>query len=333
MKGILYTYCLFFPLYSFTQVSNDAHLERALKQHLVFQQEIIQGGDTITYYLKEYDVKPTRLVVFIQGSDANPLFSYDIREGKPTYYRWFLDDYKNLDSTYAFAIIPKPGMEGIYNDDDISIPQKYYEKNHRDYRVNQIHQTIEHVKKNHLSSVDKVIVYGHSEGAVIAAALAQVNESITHLGFWSGNVLNNFYEFSFFDRISALQGKQTDSLAHENIMGLIAWYQSVIDAPDSTELDQFGFTNKRWATYENPPLEDLLNIDIPIYTMFATKDESTPIETAYLLPIQFMEKRKSNLSFNVCMNCDHGYVDRTGKEEVNHWDRIFGEFIEWTENN
>ena len=101
--------------------------------------------------------------------------------------------------------------------------------------------------------------------------------------------------------------------------------------PESTALDHFGFTNKRWSTYERPPIEELLEIDIPIFALFATEDESTPIETAYLIPIQFMERRKDNLTFEVCMNCDHTYRSKDGEEEVARWSEMFKKFIDWTE--
>lgn len=41
------------------------------------------------------------------------------------------------------------------------------------------------------------------------------------MGFWSRNVLNDFYEFSLFNRTKTLQEKQSDSKAGNNIMGII----------------------------------------------------------------------------------------------------------------
>jgi len=316
---------------SFAQI-NLPTIDKALDSFDFLQEQIIEGKDTITYYLKNYKKKPQNLVVFIQGTDANPIFSYTTKNDKIIYSRWFRDDFKNLDSTYTYVIIPKPNMEGLFDEANIKVPKGYYEKNFLEYRVKQLDLSIKHIIKNHLSHSEKIIVYGHSEGAVIGASLANKNKNITHLGFWSGNVLNNFYEFSLFNRIETLQGKQSDSLAHNNIMGIIDWYESVIKNPNSTEIDHFGFTNKRWSSYEKPPIDDLLAIDIPIYAVFGTKDESTPIETAYLLPIQFMQKRKENLTFDVCIDCNHGYVEKDKEKETKHWDRIFSEFIIWTNN-
>lgn len=306
-------------------------IDDALETFGFSEQKVISNSDTITYYLKNYTSKPKNLVVHIQGTDPYPIFFYKFRDdGTVKLTKTFNDDYKALDSTYTYAIIAKPGLAGIFKRDGFSVPEKYHKNNYREFRVNQIQMAIEHIKQNHLAAPEKIIVYGHSEGAQIAASLATVDKNITHLGFWSGNVLNNFYEFTLFERIAVLKGYQTDSAAHANIMGLIQWYQDILKDPKSTEVDQWGYTNRRWSSYEEAPINDLLKVDIPIYAEFATGDESTPIETAYLLPIQFMQNRKDNLTFKVCMNCDHTYREKKDGQTIYHWNNIFEEFIQWT---
>lgn len=312
----------------FTQ-TNVPSIDKALKTFDFLQEQILEENDTITYYLKKYVKKPKNLVVFIQGTGPNPIFSYKMEKGKPIYSRWFNDDYRNLDSTYTWAIIPKPGREGIIKIENINdVSSKFYKNDYLEYRVNQIDKSIKHIIKNHLNQPDKIIAYGHSEGAPIGAAIASINNSITHLGFWSGNVLNNFYEFSLFNRIESLQGKVSDEEAHKNIMGIIEWYKSVIKNPNSTEIDHYGFTNKRWSTYEKAPIDYLTQLEIPIYALFSTEDESTPIETAYLLPVKFIEKRKENLTFEVCFGCDHSYQikdkNAKGSRFVEDGKKVFG---------
>lgn len=306
-------------------------INKALETFGFTEQKVITDSDTITYYLRAYTTKPKNLVVYIQGTDAHPLFFYKFNtDGTAKLLKYFNDDYKILDSTYAYAIIAKPGLSGIFNRDGFTVPEIYHKNNYREYRVNQIDLAIEDIKRNHMRMPEKIIVYGHSEGAQIGAALARVNKSVTHLGFWSGNILNNFYEFALFERIAVLKGHLTDSAAHANITGLMQWYQDIINNPHSTKVDQWGYTNRRWSSYEEAPINDLLKIDIPIHAVFASGDESTPIETAYLLPIQFMQNRKNNLTFNVCINCDHLYREQKEGKMINHWDKTFEAFIQWT---
>lgn len=306
-------------------------IDAALKKYDFVQGQVIDKKDTIIYYLKNYQKKPTRLVVYIQGTDPNPIFTYSLNKGEYSLSRWFGDDYKLLDSTYTYAIIPKPALAGIFDRSKLEVPKEYHEKNYLEYRIRQIDLSIKDIIKRHLAKPEKIIVYGHSEGATIAAPLALKNKSITHLGFWSGNVLNNFYEFSLFNRIESLTGKQSDSLAHQNIMEIIDWYSSVIKKPILTDTDPMGYTNKRWSSFEKAPIEYLLKLDIPIYAYFATEDESTPIETAYLIPIQFMQNRKNNLTFNVCIGCNHSYEKEINSKKIKLWPKVFEEFIHWTD--
>ncbi|MFS4446178.1 hypothetical protein [Maribacter sp. 2307UL18-2] len=323
---------LFFTVLALNaQKSQTSNIATALEKYGLTEQRIISENDTVVYYLKAYTTKPDKLVVFIQGTDPFPIFFNQRSNGELTPTKTFNSDYRLLDSTYAYAIVAKPGLSGIFQKEGFTVPKKYHDKNYREYRVAQIDASIDDILENHMVSPKKVVVYGHSEGAQIASSLALKNEHITHLGFWSGNVLNNFYEFALFERIAALKGQQNDSTAHENIMGLLGWYQSIITNPNSTEMDNWGFTNKRWSSYEEAPLNNLLKIDIPIYTLFATLDESTPIETAYLLPVQFLQKRKNNLSFNLCMGCDHSYQKKNANGMESQWEDEFKEFISWTD--
>lgn len=314
------------------QSSSVPTIDDALVEFDFIEGKTVYGSDEVTYYMRNYEEKPSKLIVFIQGTDPNPLFFFNLTDDGVSFQKTFPDDRKSLDSTYAYAVVAKPGLSGIFDKDSFNVPDEYRNKNYKKYRVGKVNAAIDHILQKHLEDPEKIIVYGHSEGAQVASALALENSRITHLGFWSGNVLNNFYEFALFERIAALKGQQSDSAAHENIMQLMGWYESIVDNPLSTEADEWGYTNRRWSSYEEAPINELLKIDIPIYALFATKDESTPIETAYLLPVQFLQHRKDNLSFNVCMNCDHSYREELDGEMVSRWSEQFADFIKWTEN-
>ena len=308
-------------------------IQDALTKFGFLEGKVVDGLDTTTYYLRSYSQKPQNLVIFIQGTDPNPIFTYRAGQGVAGISRWFSDDYKSLDSSYTYAIIPKPGMDGIFDRSKLGKPQEYLDHDYLEYRVNQVDMAINDIVEKHLKHPGKIIVYGHSEGATIAAPLALKNKHITHLGFWSGNVLNNFYEFALFNRIEALKGQISDSLAHQNIMDIVGWYSSVIEDPNSTKPDAAGYTNKRWSSYEKAPIEYLLDVEIPIFAYFGTEDESTPIETAYLIPIQFMQHRKNNLTFDICIGCDHTYKMEQGGNTVNLWPEVFKKFMDWASHN
>lgn len=314
--------------------SDDAQLLAEALQHYGFSATtFVADGTEISYYLHQSAERPRHLVLFIQGTDPFPLFFHQPTATGPRFSKVFSDDYQRLADDYAYAVVAKPALSGIRQWNQFDVPQAYQDANYRQRRVSDLSEVIAHIQGHSLSEGGKIIVYGHSEGAQIAASLARSNSQITHLGFWSGNVLNNFYEFALFERLAALRGEQSDAQAHENILGLLDWYRSVLAAPESTDLDDWGYTNRRWASYRHAPIEDLLTLDIPIYAQFASEDQSTPIETAYLLPVQFLSSNKSNLSFHVCIGCDHSYRQVVDGVERNHWPDIFDDFIAWTDTS
>ena len=106
MRWLSFLLCMLVVAGLFGQKSPEPNLEEALEAFGFQEEKIFEEADTFFYYLTTYIQKPKHLVVFIQGTDAHPLFSYKQKGDSWQYYRWFGDEYKLLDSTYAFAIIP-----------------------------------------------------------------------------------------------------------------------------------------------------------------------------------------------------------------------------------
>ena len=52
-------------------------------------------------------------------------------------------------------------------------------------------------------------------------------------------------------------------------------------------------------------LQNLLKIDKPIFVAMGTADKSVPIESIYLIPVEFIRKGKDNLTFNTYPNLSH----------------------------
>lgn len=90
----------------------------------------------------------------------------------------------------------------------------------------------------------------------------------------------------------------------------------------------------RWSKYSEPPIQNLLKITIPILVTACGKDESVPIESAYLIPIEFIRNKKENLTFKVYPDYDHSFMitPENGETEY-YWMDVFEEFIKWTNQN
>jgi len=301
-------------------------------EHYGFEQKSIEiNNGEIVFYTYQKDQQPkTKLIVYLQGSDPSPQFSYRIKNDIIQKLCWLNGEFKNLSEEYLYVVIEKVGFEGAINEDDIPKPKIYQEKNSLENRVVRANSVINYLTAN--NAFKKVIVYGHSEGAPVGAKLATVNNKITHLGFWAGNALPDFYDFILENRIEYYKGSISDSVAQSRIDKNINGFKEIVK--DSLNTNGNGYTNLRWWSYSEPPINNLLKIDIPIYVQVASLDKSAPIESSYLIPLEFTRLKKTNLTYNVCVGCDHGFsrTDNNGKVE-RMWKLIFTDFIEWTEEN
>jgi hypothetical protein len=129
-------------------------------------------------------------VICLQGSDNSPQFSCRIKDNKIQKLCWLNGDFNNLPEEYLYVFIEKVGFEGTINEDAIPMPEIYQEKNSLENRVARANSVIDYLTADII--FEKVIVYGHSEGAPVVAKLTTLNNNITHLGFWAGNALSNF---------------------------------------------------------------------------------------------------------------------------------------------
>lgn len=304
-----------------------------LVNHFGFVQDsIIDNGESILYYsYKNNDDEIENLIIYLQGSDPSPQFSYRISNNKIEKLCWLHGEFNQIPDNYLFVVIEKIGFENLINEDNIPKPKIYQERNSLDNRVSRANSVINKLSSE--ISFDKIIVYGHSEGAPVGAKLATTNNKITHLGFWAGNALPDFYDFILESRKEYYKGQITAEESQDQIDELINSFKNDIMA-DSLNTEGNGYTNKRWWSYAEPPLNNLLNLKIPIYVQVATNDESAPIESTYLIPLEFARLGKTNLTYKVCVGCDHGFNSKDDEGNIQrNWGTIFSEFIAWTNGN
>lgn len=291
--------------------------------------------DTISFYIhKKPRSAPKNLVIYLQGTSPDPLFVIEENKGRFSLNRWFPGDYELLDEDYCYVVIAKIGIPGIFEKDTKRNISKYQKFNSLDNRVFRADTVINYIAENLIRDLNKIIVYGHSEGAPVAAKLATLNKGITHLGFWAGNALPDFFDFVLFNTKAVSAGRLTRNEAFNNLDTLIGTFRAIAENPKDVSYKEYDdYTNKRWWSYAEPPIHNLLKIQIPIFVQVAGNDESAPVETAYLIPFEFIRMEKSNLTFRVCRECDHGFEIRKNGEIEDKWSEIFRDFMNWTEES
>ena len=310
--------------------------ERTLAKFNFREYKIPVENDTIFYYAhKKHGSKPDKVVVYLQGTSPipGPFFEEERRQKGYAHYQYFPSDYELLDEGYLYVVIGLPGVPAVAGAGKLDL-EKYNRLNSLHYRVFAADRVIHHIAETHFEP-EKIIVYGHSEGAFVAPKLATVNQKITHLGVWGGSALPDFFDFILCERKANLQGLQSDATTQGNIDQLLEQFRQIandsLNTVPSGENEFAEYPNKRWHSYAEPTINHLILIDIPIYVQVATEDENSPVESNYLIPLEFARLGKKNLSFHVCVGCDHGFKNATTQKD--HWSDIFADFIQWTEED
>lgn len=294
---------------------------------------IIKKNDTINFHLysSEKIEKLNSILLFLQGSGAEPFLSVKI-EGKTKYIKSHIPfDLDKIPKNFAFVVISKKGIPFSIKDTEFKTPKSFYENESLEYRAKQADEVIKYIKKNLIHKPLKVIAIGHSEGSDVVAKLGTINKELTHIGFWAGDGNTQYYDFALFTRKEVQKGNLTELQGKMKIDSLLNQFREIQKNENSITKFWEGHSFRRWSKFSEPSIENLLKIKIPIFATACGKDESVPIESSYLIPIEFIRHKKENLTFKVYPNYDHSFMIRSENQKTEyHWMDIFEEFMNWT---
>jgi esterase/lipase len=343
MKEKLLIFLLLFPIYFFGQYDP--------KENEYKHFSIIKKNDTINYhiYAKGKIEDKKNFIVFLQGSGTEPLLKIIVKsdtiksiengiekakiEKSKMLYSSIPFDLDRIPEEDAFVLISKKGIPFLLENEKFQTPKIFYQTESLDYRVWQGNEVIKQILKKQIKHPKKVIVIGHSEGSDVVAKLGTINKNITHIGFWSGGGNTQYYDFMLFINKEVEKGNITENEGKEKIELLLK--QLKIIENNENSITDFWEENsfRRWTKFSEPPINNLLKIKIPIFVTACGKDKSVPVESAYLIPVEFIRNKKENLTFKIYPNYDHSFMilaQNENEEDEFHWMEIFEEFMKWT---
>jgi dienelactone hydrolase len=298
---------------------------------------VLEQKDTINYHVyAPGGIKSKKnILVFIHGSSKKPFYEFFEDDGKRFLGRTVPFDLKTIPNEYAFVLVSKKGIDFCYDKPKKFKPSKeYYNTLSLTYRAKQVHKVINDITRKHLPKSSKIVVIGHSEGSDVVAKLGTLNSKLTHIGFWSGSGNSQLYDFPLFIRKEVMQGKLTEEEGIEEINVLFEKYRDIMNNSNALDKEWYGHPYKRWANFSEPPIENLIKIKIPLFVAMGAKDKSVPIESTYLIPVEFIRKGKKNLTFKVYPKLDHSFNEllKSGKT-IRKWNIVFSDFMDWVDLN
>ena len=328
------------PLFLYSQ------LEELPQRTGLFDYTLSFQGDTVPYLLSSTgrDFTPRKLVLFIQGSMPEPLFTIE-EEGGPWRFACPVP-YRKYMNEYFFCILPKPGIPIVAKADELTAnglymnPQTgefltyYQERNYLEYYVDRADAVLRELTSK--LEFDEIVLIGGSEGARVAASLAHKNELITHLIYYSTEPLGRFYGYIFKERQAVLRGEKTEEEASEQIAAQFKKWEEINKAPLSTAA-KTGDTNRAWTSFSVSCVEEILALDIPVIIAHGTADPG--IQNIDYLHLEAIRRQKDNITFRAYHQHNHWLnkltYDEEGKVVSSDYvfDEIYASWLEWVANH
>ncbi|WP_162056174.1 alpha/beta hydrolase family protein [Pontibacter pamirensis] len=276
------------------------------------------------------------LFLFVQGSLPKPLILLK-ENGKP--YMVFPFDANILLDGYHLAIISKPYVPLISNAGELrrdmayvephtgNFPERYIMRDNLNYYANRNRAAIKYLKKQSWVSDNEVVVAGHSEGAAVAAKLAEVSKDVTHLVFASTNPFGRM-----MTTVSQIR-QRDDSVGTAAEKQFTFWEELVKDSENNQV--QGEVTYKSIYSFSEPPLHSLRKLKIPVLVSYGTEDIAAPFFD--YMRIETIRERRKNFAFMPYVGREHNFFGFDEKGKVNYddfgWDKVAQDWKVWLEKN
>lgn len=300
-----------------------------LQEYMLFDK-----GDTIRFYIYNPEkLTKTKIFLYLQGSRPSPMISRtDSIECCFNHFPKF--EMEHFPKDYAFVYIQKVGIPYYVNTDHFTPGPEFIERNNVLDRAEVAGKVIDYVIKRICPKAKVVAVMGHSEGSDVAARLAVINKKVTHLCFASGNGAPQMFNDILFIRRKMHTGELSAAEAQARLDHLFVMSDSIFKKPGSISDTFNGDTYKWHYAINQPAIENLLKLKIPIFLTIGSNDANVPIENTDYIMSEFVRLQKSNLTYKVYLNCDHSYVETLPDGNLaDHWSELFFDFAAFVETN
>ncbi len=252
--------------------------------------------------------KPT--ILFLQGSLPVPLV-FDLETRKHIHIPF---SYDSLSKHFHIIEISMPHTPLIVSIDQVNSKYCYITDttNEHAYDTNYIRDNVLDVYVDRASSViefltqktwidsNSIHVIGHSQGSKVGAVLASESNQIASVSLLGFNPYGRYDQFIRAERQKLQDELITPEEYLTNIDELYDRWQSICNTPNDVNLE-----HHTWVSFSKNYLPYLLQIDVPIFVGYGTKDIIS--DNCDLLPIDFISAGKSNLTVKPYFGLDHSF--------------------------
>lgn len=267
------------------------------------------------------------LLVYLDGSGNFPIY-YKKKSG--AYSTSIPLDIKKYAESFHILLISKPGIP--FKDSLQTSPsrRRFYPENDAytnlyslDWRAGAAAKAINFITKRISVDKRKIVVMGYSEGSQVAPRVAVINRKVTHVVSIVGNAMPQFYDFLTNVRMDIERNKLSSAEGQKVIDSLYTEFDKILADPLSVKKKWYGETYLKWSSFnKTSPLENMLKLNIPILYIAAGKDNNQPIFGMDYAKLEFIRRRKNNLTYKVYPDSNHYFQDQSADVKSPKTDRI-----------
>jgi pimeloyl-ACP methyl ester carboxylesterase len=297
---------------------------------------------TDTIHFLKYDTinekKP--LLLLIQGSMPMPLIMENDGNLEANHFRLFN---KSVFEQFNVVEISQPNTPPIINvknlnnqysyvksENPYDFDKTYLKRNVAETYVERANEVISCLMRRDWIDNDSIFVYGHSQGAYIAAHLAAENENIKAIGFSGTNPFGRFQGVMQTIRNNAINRQITEEDAQKQIEAHWKWWDIYCYGRELPE-NYIGDLPATFLSFSQSAVDILANLKQPVFVVYGTRDyHSVACE---LLPIYFGFAKKQNYKMHPVLGRGHNYelIDDENNVYWNDtkWSEVVDEFVKF----
>jgi pimeloyl-ACP methyl ester carboxylesterase len=271
----------------------------------------------IAYYLERADAKPLPLVVILGGSGCESVWA---KRGDKVSGR-FQNVVRAIGKGRVRTMtVEKPGVplfnEGKVPGTALECPKAFLEEHTLDRWAEAVSAAIADAVTRPGVDKSRVLIIGHSEGGISAAAVAAKQPLVTHVASLASNGPSQLYDFALLD------GDNGERVYKE--------FAAVQADPLSIEKFWRGHPHRRWSTFMGTStLEQLLRSKAKVFLAHGTKDTAVPVAAFDILKAELTARGRSPQTLRV-EGADHGFNGGPwAKSDLPPISNVFRAAIDW----
>jgi|GEM_PF-618795 len=293
-----------------------------------------EDGSRLHYYVA-MSTTPSRvprpLIIYLDGSGCNSQFF--VRDKRLSF-----TSFGAFTKLAPFAVVAAPEKRGINfgfagkRGSGEGCPDDYTRYACMETRLTDTIAMIKAVKES-IPVSDRILIIGHSEGAPIAAYVAERLPEVTHVAFLSGPGASQIFDRIIIARKEArAEGKSAEE-AEKIVTGLENYFRDILAHPDSIDKFFQGHTYKRWSGYiSHPALESLMNSRARLFLAQGTEDDSTPVESFDAMVVEAIRRGRAGVEIHRIAGAGHDLRSKGSPQDGPPLNSIFSEVLSWFNN-